>query len=271
MRVSDNASQSDGSMLTTNSKSSMIDLRNITKRFGQAGVSNVSFSVAAGECVALLGPSGAGKTTLLRLIAGLDKPDSGDLWLNGKNTNGVLPHERGVAYLPQRVPLYPHLSVLKNLQEADFGRARLLPSRTSGSPGGSPSQKKLDDVVGTLKLGPHLEKKPEQLSGGERQRVGLAKVVLQNRPIWLLDEPFTALDSMLRAEFRQELHLFAKQCAATMILVTHDPTDALALGQRIGVLVEGFLQQLGTAEELQNHPSHRFVSFCMGLLPSIDV
>ena len=227
----------------------MLSLRNITKRFGPAGINNVSFDVAAGECVALLGPSGAGKTTLLRLIAGLDTPDSGEIWLNGKNAHGVPPHERGVAYLPQRVPLYPHLTVARNLREA------------------SPN---IDPVVGKLKLGPLLDKKPEQLSGGERQRVGLAKVLLQNRPVWLLDEPFTSLDSMFRAEFRQELHLFARQCAATMVLVSHDPIDALALGQRIGVLAEGFLQQLGTAEELRSRPSHRFVSFCMGLLPRID-
>jgi len=205
--------------------------------------------VERGECVALLGPSGSGKTTLLRLIAGLEAPTSGRILIDGKDISAVPPHQRGVSYLPQRVPLYPQLSLQQNLEVVADGR-------------------RIASVVEQLQLGDFLLKKPAQLSGGQVQRAGLAKILLQNRPIWLLDEPLTALDPMFRGEFRQDLLLLATRCGATMLIVTHDPIDAVALGQRIGVLVDGSLQQLGTPQELRHHPRHRFVSFCMTQVPA---
>ena len=207
---------------------------------------DLDFELAPGERVAILGPSGAGKSTLLRALCGLER-SSGTIAIGGHRIDGLPPHRRGIAYLPQRAALYPQWTVREQLEFAK-----------------SKSRKDVSDAIELLNIGSLLHRRPHQLSGGERQRVSLAKLVVQDRPVWLLDEPFSGLDPAFRGDFRHELHLLASRIRPTMLLVTHDPTDAVALGHRIGVLVDGTLQQLGTPEELQTDPRHRFVSFCRG-------
>ena len=222
-----------------------ITLRGISKAYpnGTLGLHSLDLDVETGERLALLGPSGSGKTTLLRLIAGLEDPDKGEIFIDGRSMKNVPAHRRGVAFLPQRPALYPHLTVRDNLKV---------------SSGKTPS---IDDV---LQIAPLLNRYPHQLSGGEKHRVALARLVARNAPIWLLDEPFAPLDPVFRSEFRRDLHLLLGRSVATMLLVTHDPIDALALGRRVGVLGEGRMQQLGTPEELVRLPDNRFVAFAVG-------
>lgn len=230
-----------------------VTLRGVSKSYpGGAGLRPTDLALAAGDRLALLGPSGSGKSTLLRLIAGLEELDAGEIHINGTRIDCLPPHRRGVAFLPQRPVLYPHLTVEQNLSlvAKDEGR------RTKDAE--------------LLRLTPLLSRYPHELSGGERQRVALAKLLARQAAVWLLDEPFSALDPVFRTEFRHDLHLLLDTTPATIILVTHDPIDALALGRRLGVLGEGQLQQLGTAEELRDHPGNRFVAACLGRFNLID-
>ena len=248
-----------------------VELRGVSKSYpGRVvGLHPTDLQVRPGERLALLGPSGSGKSTLLRLIAGLETPDSGEVWIGGKRVDHLLPHHRGVSLLPQRVALYPHMTVGENLQLGEprpQGRrvASQVPERATHGPCGPGSPET------TLHLTPLLSRRPHELSGGERQRVGLAKLLLASRPVWLLDEPFAALDPMFRTEFRTDLLLFTEKSSPTILFVTHDPIDALALGHRIGVLGDGKLQQVGTPDELRTRPGNRFVAFCIGSFSLLD-
>lgn len=225
----------------------MLTLSAVTKRFAASpgGVFDLSLSLESGETLALLGPSGSGKTTLLRLIAGLEVPDSGTIRINGRDMAGVEPHLRGIAYLAQKPALYPHLTVRELIDPAD------------------------PNLIARLRLEPLLNRRPHELSGGEKQRVALARMAVRRAKLWLLDEPFAPLDPPFRAEFRHDLHLLAKDSAATIVMVTHDPIDAMAVGRRVGVLGDGRFQQLGSAEELARRPSSRFVAFCLGRMSFI--
>jgi ABC-type sugar transport system ATPase subunit len=231
-----------------------VEVRGVSKSFagGVVGLHPTDLEVRSGERLALLGPSGSGKSTLLRLIAGLEAPDSGEVWIDGKRVDGFPPHKRGVSLLPQRVALYPHMTVAENLRTGGTAASGVVPHAACG-------------VAEAL-----LSRRPHELSGGERQRVGLAKLLLADRPVWLLDEPFAPLDPMFRAEFRTDLLLFAEKSSPTILFVTHDPIDALALGHRIGVLGDGTLQQLGTADDLRSRPGNRFVAFCLGSFSLLD-
>jgi ABC-type sugar transport system ATPase subunit len=217
-----------------------------------AGLHPTDLAFEAGECVALVGPTGSGKSTLLRLIAGLEVPTAGEVWVGGERVDRLPPHRRGVSLLQQRVALYPHLNVAANLSATNTRRAA----------GFHPLFAKVPE--------PLLGRYPHQLSGGQRQLVGLAKLVAQNRPVWLLDEPFTGLDFTVREEFRLDLHLLHAQTSATILLVTHDPADALALGRRIGVLGDGRLKQLGTPDSLRRRPGDRFAAVCLAGLSLLD-
>ena len=231
-------------------------LEGVCKSFpGGGGVRDLSLSLAPGDSVALLGPSGSGKTTLLRLIAGLDRPDTGRVFIDGPDVTEVPPHLRGVAFAPQKPALYPHMTV-RELIASPFP----LP----------PSPVPVADAIRLLNLDSLLSRRPHELSGGERQRVSLARAVVRGASIWLLDEPFAPLDPPFRAEFRRALHLIAGRCAATILFVTHDPVDAWALGRRVGVLGDGRLQCLGTPEALAARPGNRFVAFCLGRFSFAD-
>jgi ABC-type sugar transport system ATPase subunit len=235
---------------------SRLHVSGVGKSFpGGGGVRDLSLDLPPGDSVALLGPSGSGKTTLLRLIAGLDRPDSGRVFIDGKDVTDVPPHLRGVALVPQKPALYPQMTVRE-----------LIPIPASRLPALVPR----DDVIRILKLEPLLARRPHELSGGERQRVSLARAVVRGASIWLLDEPFAPLDPPFRAEFRTALHLIAVRCAATILFVTHDPVDAWALGRRVGVLGDGRLQCLGPPEALAARPGNRFVAFCLGRFVFVD-
>jgi ABC-type sugar transport system ATPase subunit len=228
-----------------------LSLQSISKSFpaSPGGVRDVSLSVDAGECVAILGPSGSGKSTLLRLIAGLEQPDLGNILINGKDVTNVPPHKRGVAFVPQRPALYPQMTVSELIALPDPQPASAISTK---------------DAIEILNLESLLVRRPHELSGGEQQRVSLARAVVRGASVWLLDEPFAALDPPFRAEFRHRLHLIAERCAATILFVTHDPVDAWALGRRVGVLGDGRLQCFGPPEELARRPGNRFVAFCLG-------
>jgi len=200
---------------------------------GGVGLHPTTLDVPDGDRLALFGATGSGKTTLLRLIVGLESPTSGDILLDGRRLNDVPPHERGIAFIAQKPALYPHLTVEENLKLVTKVMAK---------------------AIALLKIEHLLKRLPHQLSGGERQRVVLARTVLKNAKVWLLDEPFAPLDPAFRLEFRKELHLLFESLDATIILVSHDPIDALALGRRLGVLGDGRLLRLGSAEELRGHP-----------------
>jgi ABC-type sugar transport system ATPase subunit len=221
-----------------------VELVGLAKAFagGVVGLQPTTLDVAAGGCVALIGPTGSGKSTLLRLVAGLEVPTAGEVRIAGRRVDRLPPHRRGVSLLPQRVALYPHRTVRDNLA----GGTAFPP------------------VAGLLDRFPH------QLSGGQRQLVGLAKLAARRRPVWLLDEPFTGLDADLRERFRADLHLFRAETAATILIVTHDPADVSALADRVAVLRAGAVVQLGTPAEVRARPRDRFAAVAFAGLCLLD-
>jgi multiple sugar transport system ATP-binding protein len=238
-----------------------------------------SLRVHAGEFIAVVGPSGAGKTTLLRVIAGLEAPTGGAIRLNGKIVNADPPHTRNVAMVFQRHSLYPHLTVRENLEFALRIRRggwfpNVVPRRIwqAVQPGPSDWKRLADERVSeaadVLELGNLLDRRPAQLSGGEQQRVALGKALVRRPEIYLLDEPLSQLDSRLRAEMRQYLHLLHRRVPATMVYVTHDQSEAMILGQRIAVLRQGCLQQVDTPQDLYSRPRNRFVAGFVGSPPT---
>jgi len=259
----------------------MLTLRHLSKTYpnGVTALSPTDLVVPTGDRLVLLGPSGSGKSTLLRLIVGLDTPTTGEVWRDGTRIDRLPPHERGVAFLPQRPALYPHLSVAKNLgingewrmENGQKGQDNQQVSSILHSPFAiENSPFSIAHCVELLRLSPLLDRYPHQLSGGEKQRVALAKLLLRNCPVWLLDEPFAGLDPPFRAEFRHDLHLLSARVNATIITVSHDPIDASALGRRLGVLGAGVLQQVGPPDELRTRPGNRFVAFALGQFCFLD-
>lgn len=235
---------------------SALTIRGLAKSYpgGVVGLHPTDLTVDAGERLVLLGPSGSGKSTLLRLLVGLETPDAGEILVDGVRIDTLPPHRRGIALVPQRPALYPQMTVRQNLETVLFRPERTLPAA----------------ILELLRLGELLRRYPHQLSGGETQRVVLAKLLIRKVGIWLLDEPFSGLDPVFRAEFRQELHLLLGRTSATMLFVTHDPVDAWSLGRRVGVLGEGVLHSLGTAEELRSRPTTSFVASTFGGFNLLD-
>ena len=256
-----------------------LSLRNVSKVYanGVVGLHPTTLQVESGEQLVLLGPSGSGKSTLLRLIAGLEDADGGEIHIGGHRVDQLPPHKRGVAMIAQRPALYPHLTVAQNITlvkgtDSPGEPATIVAGCKPANPLDAPTRQFTQPSrrESTCLLDTLLHRYPHELSGGERQRVQLAKLFARNAKVWLMDEPFNGLDPVFRAEFRHDLHLLQVASRATMLFVTHDPTDALALGRRVGVLGDGRLQQLGPSEQLRNHPSNRFVAFCLGQLSLID-
>ena len=235
-----------------------IALTGVTKIFARnvVALDNVTLEAHAGEFLVLLGPSGSGKTTTLRLIAGLECPSSGTVSLDGaKVSTNPLPDE--VAMVFQTLGLYPHLTARENIVLSL--KVRKLPK--------SEVQTRLAQASELLGLAPFLDRKPHHLSGGERQRVALARAIVKRPRVLLLDEPFSNLDSHLRAELREELKRLHATFQMTVVCVTHDLIDAVALGQRIGVLKAGALQQIDTPERLIREPANEFVQRFVALPP----
>lgn len=232
-----------------------VEARELRRRFGGVtALDGVSLAVVDGEFMSLLGPSGCGKTTLLKIIAGLDGPDEGELRLYGKDALPVPAYRRPVNTVFQSYALFPHLNVRDNVS---FGlRMKGLPAREVGS--------RAAEALELVRIDALADRRPAQLSGGEKQRVALARALVNHPRVLLLDEPLAALDLQLRRQLQGELRLLQRQTRITFLLVTHDQDEALALSDRIAVMREGRIEQLGTGEELYVRPRTRFVAAFLG-------
>lgn len=237
---------------------STVETRGITKTFGDVrAVDGIDLAVREGEFVVLLGPSGCGKTTLMRMIAGLEIPTAGDVLINGEVVTELPPRARNVAMVFQSYALYPHLTVFKNIA---------FPLRAQGVDKDA-IRKKVEWAAGMFKIGHLLDRKPRQLSGGERQRVALARALVREPVVFLLDEPLSNLDAKLRTSARDELQQLQRRIATTTIYVTHDQVEAMGLGDRIAVLNQGKVHQIGTPQEVYHQPADTFVATFIGSPP----
>ena len=222
-----------------------------------AAVRGLSLDVADRELLVLLGPSGCGKTTALRMLAGLEEPDRGDIRIGGKSVVGLEPKDRDVALVFQSYALYPHLSARENI------RYPLKVRRLSRAE----QDQKVDRVAEMLGIGHLLPRRPGQLSGGEQQRVALARAIVREPRVFLMDEPLSNLDAKLRVHTRTELKTLQRELGTTMVFVTHDQAEAMSLANRIAVLSAGELQQVGTPDEVYDHPANIFVAEFIGSPP----
>jgi len=233
-----------------------LNIESIAKSFEQSRkiLDSINFTVSQGEFLAILGPSGCGKTTLLRIIAGLEKPDSGKIHIAGKDVTDAEPKDRDVAMVFQNYALYPHMSVYENLAFA-------LKIRKLQRDQLNQKVKKTADLLG---LTEYLKRKPRQLSGGQRQRVALGRAIVRNPSLFLFDEPLSNLDAGLRSQMRFELLSLHKQINATSVYVTHDQIEAMSLADNIVILNQG--QQIGPARprELYDNPPDTFVAGFLG-------
>jgi len=238
----------------------VVETRNVTKIFkeGELGaVNNVSLATREGEFLVFLGPSGSGKTTLLRMIAGLETPTAGEILIGGQVVNNLSPRERRIAMVFQSYALYPHLSVYNNIA---------FPLKAQNVPRAQHRQK-VEWAAGLLSIEKLLNRKPRELSGGERQRVALARAIVREPAVFLLDEPLSNLDAKLRASAREELEQFHKSVGTTTIYVTHDQVEAMAMGDRVVVLHQGTVRQIGTPKEVYEDPADTFVATFLGSPP----
>lgn len=236
-----------------------VALRCVSKTYpgGVEALAAVDLEVGDGSLFVVVGPSGSGKSTLLRLIAGLETPDSGTVWIGDRRVDRLPPRDRDVAMVFQNPALYPHLTVFDNLA---FGlRARRTPRQEI--------QTRVADVAERLGLGDVLRRVPRTLSGGQRQRVALGRAIVRQPRVFLLDEPFSSLDAPLRASMRADLIDLHRRVGTTTILVTHDQAEAMALGDRIAVMDRGRIIQSGTPTDVYDRPATRFVAEFVGHPP----
>jgi sulfate transport system ATP-binding protein len=236
-----------------------IELRNISKKFGDfVAVDNVSLHIETGELVALLGLSGSGKTTLLRIIAGLETPDSGEVLFHGEDAGAVSVRKRKVGFVFQHYALFRHMTVFENVA---FGM-RVLPR--CERPAEPQVQQRVHELLKLVQLDFLADRYPSQLSGGQRQRVALARTLAVEPKVLLLDEPFGALDAKVRQELRRWLRRLHDEIKITSVFVTHDQEEALELANRIVVMNQGRIEQIGSAEEVYHHPANAFVYNFLG-------
>ena len=242
-----------------------IEFRNVTKRWGDVlGVDRLSLSVADQEFLVLLGPSGCGKTTTMRMVAGLEEPSDGEIWIGEDLVNEMPPRDRDVAMVFQNYGLYPHMTVRENIG---------YPLKVRGI-ARAEATRRIDEAAAKVELGPYLDRKPGQLSGGQRQRVALARSLVRTPRVFLMDEPLSNLDAKLRVTMRAELKHLHHELRITTIYVTHDQMEAMTLATRVAVMNKGIVQQLGTPEAIYNDPANMFVagfigSPSMNLLPGV--
>ena len=233
-----------------------IVLEHVSKQYpgGATPVKDLSLTIADGEFVILVGPSGCGKTTTLNMIAGLDEITSGELRIGGDRVNEKAPRDRDVAMVFQSYALYPHMTVRQNiafpLTLAKMGKAEI--------------EAKVAETARILDLTELLDRKPAQLSGGQRQRVAMGRAIVRKPKAFLMDEPLSNLDAKLRVQMRGEIARLQKRLGTTTVYVTHDQTEAMTLGDRVVVLKDGVAQQIGTPDELYNHPANLFVAGFIG-------
>ena len=238
-----------------------IKLEHITKRFGDVvAVDDMNLEVHDQEFVVFLGPSGCGKTTTLRAIAGLEHPDEGDIFIDGKRVNALPPADRDIAFVFQFYALYPHLTVYDNIA---------FPLKAVKAPK-SEIQERVKAVATILQIQAMLDRKPSHLSGGEMQRVALGRAMVRQPKAFLMDEPMSNLDAKLRVDMRAELKRLQHRLGATTIFVTHDQVEAMSMADRIVIMDQGRLQQIGTPQEVYNQPQTVFVAQFMGS-PSMNL
>ena len=236
----------------------IVETREIRKRFGDAiAVDGVDLATNEGEFLVLLGPSGCGKTTLLRMIAGLEKQTSGDILIGGQVVNELPPRARKIAMVFQSYALYPHMTVSENIA---------FPLKAQGTPRHDiPTE--VDRAANMFGIKRLLDRKPRQLSGGERQRVALARAMVRKPDVFLLDEPLSNLDAKLRTMARDELQHFQRRLGTTTVYVTHDQVEAMGLGDRIAVINQGKVRQLGPPQQVYFDPADTFVAGFLGSPP----
>ena len=236
-----------------------VRLENIKKSYDKQSevLSDISVEVEPGEFFVLVGPSGCGKSTMLRIIAGLEEITSGTLIFGDAVVNDIHPSKRGITMVFQNYALYPHMTVEENI---GFGlQVKKLKKQVR--------KEKVEEVATMLGLSDYLKRKPRQLSGGQRQRVALARSIVNEQPICLMDEPLSNLDAKLRAHMRSELRRLQKKLGFTMIYVTHDQVEAMTMGDRMMILDKGHVQQIGTPMDIYNYPENTFVATFIGSPP----
>jgi multiple sugar transport system ATP-binding protein len=233
-----------------------IQLRGVGKRYpdGTEAVHELDLEIADGELMVLVGPSGSGKSTALRMIAGLEEVTSGELYIGGDEVSDAPARDRDIAMIFQNYALYPHMSVRDNM---GFGlkMARLPKTEIA---------RRVDEAADLLGLTEQLDRRPARLSGGQRQRVAMGRAIVREPKAFLMDEPLSNLDAKLRVQVRAEIARLQRRLETTTVYVTHDQTEAMTLGHRVAVMRDGRLEQVGTAQDLYDHPANRFVAGFIG-------
>ena len=233
-----------------------LELKEIKKSFteGEAVLDNISLEISKGEFITLLGSSGCGKTTTLRIIAGLEQPDAGSVWLDGREVTGLEPNQRDVNTVFQNYALFPHMNVAENI---GYGlKLKKVPK--------SEIRKKVSRMLELVQLEGYEKRKPSELSGGQKQRVAIARALVNNPKVLLLDEPLGALDLQLRRAMQIELKHLQKKLGITFIYITHDQEEAINMSDRIAVMKDGRIEQIGTPDEIYNHPKTSYVATFVG-------
>ena len=233
-----------------------LELKEIKKSFteGEAVLDNISLEISKGEFITLLGSSGCGKTTTLRIIAGLEQPDAGSVWLDGREVTGLEPNQRDVNTVFQNYALFPHMNVAENI---GYGlKLKKVPK--------SEIRKKVSQMLELVQLQGYERRKPSELSGGQKQRVAIARALVNNPKVLLLDEPLGALDLQLRRAMQIELKHLQKKLGITFIYITHDQEEAINMSDRIAVMKDGRIEQIGTPDEIYNHPKTSYVATFVG-------
>ncbi|MCX7872436.1 MAG: ABC transporter ATP-binding protein [Verrucomicrobiae bacterium] len=239
-----------------------IELKNVTKYFGDfPAVYNVSFSVKDGELVSLLGPSGSGKTTVLRMIAGLEFPDSGEIFIRGKKVNNVSAQQRNIGFVFQSYALFKNMTVFENVA---FGLKIKKWKKNE-------IEQRVQELIGLLELKGLETRYPHQLSGGQRQRVAIARALAPKPNVLLLDEPFGAVDAKIRQELREWLVHLHHDLNVTTIFVTHDQEEAMEIADRIIIFNHGKLEQIGTPREVYESPVNEFVARFIGVMNVLEL
>jgi multiple sugar transport system ATP-binding protein len=239
----------------------VIDVSHVTKRFDEkVAVNDISFSLQEHEFLVLVGPSGCGKTTTLRMLAGLEPVTHGEILFGGRRVNEIRPKDRNVAMVFQDYAVFPHLTVFENIA---YGL------RSRGAPA-SLIKERVPAAARMFRIEGLLQRKPRQLSGGERQRVALARAMVRDADLYLYDEPLSNLDAQLRHQAREDILALHHDKKKSSVYVTHDQSEAMALGDRIAVMRDGRIEQLGSGTELYERPRNQFVAFFIGT-PSINL
>ena len=239
---------------------SFIEFKHIGKKYAGAehkSVDDFNLNIEEKEFIAFVGPSGCGKSTTLRMIAGFEEITEGDLYIDGKRVNETAPRDRGIAMVFQNYALYPHMTVEKNI---GYGLKNMkMPA--------DQIKKKVDWAIDILGLQEFRYRKPKNLSGGQRQRVALGRAIVKNQKVFLMDEPLSNLDAKLRVSMRTEISKLHREMGATTIYVTHDQVEAMTMADRIVIMKEGVIQQIGKPQEVYDNPANLFVAKFLGTPP----